>query len=216
MKTLINHSLGLVIVLFCSVGLAVENSDEAVKEMQKGWAEANYRLQGKEQIRAFDELLERTESFGHQFTDDAKVLIWSGIIKSTYAGVKGGLSALKYAKKSRADLERALELDPKALDGSAYTSLGTLYYKVPGWPLGFGDDKIAEYLLRKALEINPVGIDPNYFYGDYLIEKGRYGEARTYLEKALHAPPRPDRPLADEGRRRDIETAMAEVNKHLK
>jgi hypothetical protein len=58
-----------------------------------------------------------------------------------------------------------MAIDPRALQGSAYTSLGSLYYQVPGWPIGFGDDKRAEAMLLKALEINPDGIDPNYFYG---------------------------------------------------
>ena len=47
------------------------------------------------------------------------------------------------------------------LDGSAYNSLGVLYYKVPGWPVGFGDKAKARELLQKALAINPKGIDAN-------------------------------------------------------
>ncbi len=39
-------------------------------------------------------------------------------------------------KEARASLEAALKIAPEALDGSAYTSLGSLYYQVPGWPLG--------------------------------------------------------------------------------
>lgn len=45
------------------------------------------------------------------------------------------------------------------------------------------------------------GIDPNYFYGEYLVETGKPAEAVAYLEKALVAPPRPGRDLADAGRR---------------
>ena len=44
----------------------------------------------------------------------------------------------------------ALAIDPKALAGSAYTSLGSLYYQVPGWPIGFGDDKKAREMLEAA------------------------------------------------------------------
>ena len=60
-----------------------------------------------------------------------------------------------------------------ALDGSAYTSLGTLYYKVPGFPIGFGDHKKARQLLEAALKVNPDGIDSNYFYGEYLFDEDR-------------------------------------------
>ena len=36
------------------------------------------------------------------------------------------------------------------------SSLGVLYYKVPGWPIGFGDKDKARDLLQKALAVNPV------------------------------------------------------------
>lgn len=75
---------------------------------------------------------------------------------------------------------------------------------MPGWPVGFGDDEKAEQLLKQALAINPTGIDPNFFYGDFLLDQGRKAEAKSYLEKALSAPPRPGRELADQGRRIEI------------
>ena len=80
--------------------------------------------------------------------------VWLGIVQSSHAGAKGGLGALGLAKKARASLESALALDPKALDGSAYTSLGTLYYKVPGFPLGFGNKDKAQEFLRNVLAAN--------------------------------------------------------------
>ncbi len=98
----------------------------------------------------------------------AEAYIWRGIIQSSYAGAKGGIGALSVAEASKADLEKALQLNAQALQGSAYTSLGVLYAKVPGWPIGFGSDKKAAQLLQKALEINPQGIDPNYFYAEFL------------------------------------------------
>jgi len=91
------------------------------------------------------------------------------------------------------------------LNGSIYTSLGSLYYKVPRWPMAFGDKKKAREYLDKAIKLNPDGIDPNYFYGDFLLEQGEYAQARDYLGKALAAPPRPGREDADQGRREEIQ-----------
>ncbi len=68
-------------------------------------------------------------------------------------------------------------------------------------PLGFGDKAKAQELLRKALAVNPRGIDPNFFYGEYLVETGRPREAVAFLERALEAPARPGREIADAGRR---------------
>mgnify|MGYP003611686500 FL=1 len=142
--------------------------------------------------------------------------IWRGIILSTYAGAKGGLGALELVKQSKASLERALALDPKALHGSAYTSLGALYYQVPGWPIGFGDDQQAEKLLKQALQLNPNGIDPNYFYGDFLFRQKRYSEAKLALEKAQAATARPGREVADRGRQAEIAALLAKVQAELK
>ena len=210
---------GLLLLLAGSFGAWIQASGDsvaAVNQLQKRWAKVNYQLQDKPQREAFEQLLGDVEKALLEFPKDAPLLIWSGIIKSSYAGAKGGLGALKYAKASKVDLEKAIALDSTALDGSAYTSLGTLYFKVPGWPIGFGSDKKAKELLTKALQINPGGIDPNYFYAEYLRENGEYTEAERYLRKAQQARPRIDRPVADQGRQQDISVALAEVQKKLK
>ncbi|WP_438969734.1 tetratricopeptide repeat protein, partial [Methylophaga sp.] len=108
------------------------------------------------------------------------------------------------------------KINDKALKGSAYTSLGTLYFKVPGWPLGFGDDDEAEKLLKKALTINPDGIDSNYFYGSFLLDQNQYQQAEQYLLKAKQAPARIERPLADKGRHKEIESALQEVHNKMR
>lgn len=207
--------VGVVAVLLASVSVA-DTEMEAIDYLQKQWAIDNYQLTGKEQKKGFEALIEEADKKLAAYPDVAELYIWRGIIKSTYAGVKGGLGALKYAKSAKADLEKALELNAEALRGSAYTSLGTLYFNVPGWPIGFGDDDKAEALLRKALIINPDGIDPNYFYGDYLRKEKRYAEAKIHMEKALLAQPRAGRALADEGRRNEIRQALSEIEQHLR
>jgi Tfp pilus assembly protein PilF len=117
------------------------------------------------------------------------------------------------AKRAKAHYEAALKIRPDVLDGSAYNSLGVLYYKVPGWPVGFGSDKKAQELLQKALAVNPRGIDPNFFYGEFLVEQGKPREAMTYLERALQAPPRPGRDIADAGRREEARKLLEEARR---
>jgi tetratricopeptide (TPR) repeat protein len=177
---------------------------DALLPLQERWAAVNYQPEGKTREQGFDALLKEADAVVKANPGSAEVLIWHGIIASSYAGAKGGLGALSLAQRSREDLEQALKLDKTALQGSAYTSLGALYYKVPGWPIAFGDDDKARTLLKSALEINPQGVDPNYFYADFLASEGDSREAMRYLEKAKRAPARPDRPLADAGRRQDI------------
>jgi len=210
---LITIYLSTLILLSSTVVVADANQD--YKQLQKRWAEVNYSLKDKAQKEAFDELVIQADKATESYPDSAEVLIWSGIVKSSYAGAKGGLGALSLAKASKADLEKAMTINDKALSGSAYTSLGTLYFKVPGWPLGFGKDKKAKELLEKALTINPDGIDSNYFYAEYLADQRLYGEAEKYLLKAQKAPTRPDRPVADKGRHDDIEVSLEKVRAKL-
>ena len=195
-------------------GLALADFAEDLAAIQSDWAVANYQIEDKkEAVAAFEGLAERAHAFSEAYPDRAEPLVWEGIVLSSWAGKKGGLGALKLCKQARDRLETAETIDAAALQGSVYTSLGTLYYRVPGWPVGFGDDEKAETYLRKALELNPDGIDPNYFFGDFLAEQGKYAEARAYLEKAMAAPDRPGREAADAGRRNEIRALLDQVSR---
>ncbi len=190
--------------------------DAQLLAIQQDWAVANYQLDDKDaQLQAFDVLAQQADDFVASHPERAEALIWQGIVYSTFAGAKGGLGALGLAKRSRASLEAALAIDAQALNGSAYTSLGTLYHKVPGFPIGFGSDKKAQQMLEQAVSINPAGIDPNYFLGEFLFDEGDYAAAMERLEQALAAPPRPGRELADHGRREEISMLIAKVRNKL-
>ena len=182
-----------------------------IAPLQQRWAEIQYQLPEDQKADAFEALAAEAGQALAQEPDDAPLLIWRGIILSSWAGADGGLGALGKVKEAKSLLEHALRVDPQALQGSAYTSLGALYYQVPGWPIGFGDDEQAEALLKQALALNPDGIDSNYFWGDYLIDQKRYAEARAALLKAQAAAPRPDRPLADQGRQAEIRARLDKI-----
>jgi len=185
---------------------------QQVLDIQHQWARINYQAPTKAKEDAFTKLEAQADALAKQYPQRAEPKVWEAIVLSTHAGVHGGFGALSMVRKARDLLEAAEKIDPTALHGSIYTSLGSLYYQVPGWPLGFGNDKKAETYLKKALALNPNGIDPNYFYGDYLYRQGHYHEALATLQKALHAPARPQRPLADKGRREDIQALITKID----
>jgi tetratricopeptide (TPR) repeat protein len=208
----------------CSVLLALASQpsfalspagESSLRQIQTRWAEINYQLPAAQREAAFARLASEAESAVAGEPQAAALHIWHGIVLSTWAGAKGGLGALGLVKQAKTELEKAIELDPQALDGSAYTSLASLYYQVPGWPIGFGDEDKAEALFKRALALNPNGIDPNYFHGDFLLRQKRYDEARTALEKALAAPARPGREVADAGRRDEAQALLAQVKEKL-
>lgn len=185
--------------------------DDAVTELQRDWEVIRYQTPAPEREKRFEALAARAQKVAEAFPARSEPLVWQGIIVSSWAGEKGGLGALGLVKQAKGLYEQAIRLDGNALDGSAYNSLGVLYYKVPGWPLGFGDKDKARELLQKALAISPQGIDANFFFAEYLVETRHADEALPYLERVLQAPPRPGRQIADSGRREEARALMAKI-----
>ncbi|MNZ56962.1 hypothetical protein D3C78_749230 [compost metagenome] len=215
-KSFVRHLiLGGTLLLSLPSFALTAGSAQSLKQLQARWAEINYQLPEAQREAAFAKLAGEAEVALKAEPQAPELLIWRGIILSTWAGAKGGLGALDLVKQARGQFEQAIKLDAKALDGSAYTSLGSLYYQVPGWPVGFGDDERAEQLLKQALSLNPDGIDPNYFYGDFLLGEKRYAEAEKALEKALAALPRPGREVADAGRRQEAQALLDKARAKL-
>ena len=184
---------------------------DAVAQVRKDWEFITYLTPPSDQAARLESLAVHARQVATEHAGHAEPLIWEGIVVSSLANAKGGLGALSLAKEARDLYEQAIRIDGKALDGSAYNSLGVLYYKVPGWPIGFGDKRKADALLKQALAINPDGIDSNFFYGDFLLQTGRAGEAVPYLERALKAPARPSREIADEGRRKEAQALLTKA-----
>ena len=213
MRSLTKTFSSLVLALLFSSPLLAVTPDEVIRPVQDQWAEIKYRVAEKQQADRYEQLAQKSRQLVDANPGMAEVLVWDGIVLSSEAGARGGLGALSLAKDARQRFEEALKINDKALQGSAYTSLATLYAKVPGWPIGFGDKEKAEAYFKKSLAINPDGIDPNFFYAEYLAERDRNAEARQFLEKALKAAPRPGRELADKGRRDEIRALLERLNK---
>ena len=216
-----NKSSALIAITLLTTSLLLgtvraETAALELSQIQQQWASAKYQQTGDQQEQTFAELVKAAQAAAKANPSDARYLIWEGIIRATYAGSVGGLDALDEVETAKDLFEQALKQDEKALDGSAYTSLGSLYYQVPGWPIGFGSDKKAREYLLKGLAVNPDGIDSNYFYGDFLLQQKEYKKAVAVLEKALLAAPRPGREEADAGRRQEIEQALGKARSKIK
>lgn len=189
--------------------------DASIAQLQHEWANANYQLPEKNREDALEKLVKEAHQVTAANPGRAEPLIWEGIITSTLAKYQSFFSAGGTAKAARDLLLAAEKIDPNALEGSALTSLGSLYYKVPSG-ISFGDHKKAREYLERSLKLSPNGIDQNYFYADFLLEEGDAAKALEYFKKALNAPARPGREDADAGRRADIQEGIKKAEKKLK
>lgn len=190
---------------------------DELQSIQREFDAANFSgLEKGDRKDAFEALVAHAAQFSERYPGRVEAVAWNGIVLSTYAGEVSALGAMKYAKAAREALLRAESMQPTALDGALYASLGALYSKVPGGIVGFGDDDLAAQYFEKALAIDSDNIDSNYFYGEFLIEHEQYERAMQVLNRALSAPKVAERPLFDAGRREEISrllrTAKGELN----
>ncbi len=207
------------LMLAAAAPAAADEVMDAVREIQHAWAHANYELPDKEKEKAFKALVDKAAALAAKYPDRAEPKIWEAIARASYAGAMGGLSAMFKAmpqmEKGRDLLLEAEKIDPKALNGSIYTTLGSFYYMVPGGFVGFGDDDKALAYLKKALEIAPDDMDANFFMGDYWLDQKKYDKALPYFEKVLSLPDVPDRPVYSKGRKAEAREKLALCKKRL-
>ncbi|MDA1342852.1 MAG: hypothetical protein O2966_03045 [Proteobacteria bacterium] len=198
-----------VALLLLSFPCFAEDITASVQTIESEWASIYYKLPKSKQEAAYDALLTKTERLAAKYPNTAEPLFWQALVIATHAELQDGFTALKAIHKSRYLLLDAIKINPQTANGSAYVTLGTLYYMVPSWPIAFGDTEKAEKMFLAALKINPNSIDANYFYGDFLLAKNKTAQAQSYFEKALSAPSRKDQAFADNSLKDEVKLALA-------
>lgn len=206
------------LLLACSATAAAadEGLARAMAALEDRWAHAKYEMTDKApRLDAVRALHRETEALAGRYPGRAEPLIWRAVIFILEAEAHSNTASLGALRQARHLLDEAVSIDPAAMDGAAHANLGSLYYEVPGWPISFGDNRKAAAHLEAALAADPDGRDANYFYGDFLLQRGRARAALPYLEKALRVPVRPDHARADGGRRREVEEAYIKAKARL-
>ncbi len=207
MKIAINHVKTAVVALLLASGVAslAMASPAAKSQFEKDvlavandWARVKYLSKSDDQRKQYMELVgAKADELAQKYPDRPEALIWDGIVTSERASLTWGLTALNLASRARDVLLKAERMDPKASDAGALTSLGVLYYRVPGFPFGWGDKDKARAYLEAAVKNAPNGRDAHYFYADFLYEQGEYKKAEQVLKKGLSSPAHPERPIWD-------------------
>ncbi|MGZ4958263.1 MAG: hypothetical protein ACXV7J_03330 [Methylomonas sp.] len=187
----------------------------SIAGLESEWAAAYYQNNETLQRQAYPVLLEKAATLVGRYPHAAEPKIWQATILATNAGFQSSLTALTALEAAKTLLEQAIQQNPVALEGAAYLTLGTLYYMAPGWPVSFGDNKKAEQLLKTSLQINPDGIDANYFYADYLLYQDRASEAEDYFRKAVLAPVRKQQIFADTQLQNEARLALANTQQRM-
>lgn len=202
----------LAFVLAGNPSTATESTvQQAVQVIRNEWEQVFYQMPADQQGPRLEALLARSKRLVQHHPKAAEPLIMEALVFCAMAGHDGGFSALGYVKQARESLLQAIKLDPHAMEGSALVILGNLYYRLPGWPISFGDDDRAREYLQMALKLFPDRLDTNYFYGDFLLEQGDFKNALTYLERAEKAAVRPDSQQSDIKLKQELNQALQDA-----
>lgn len=186
--------------------------DAQVQRINNEWARIKYQVKSKDaQFTQLATLEKQAAQVSARYPGKAEPLLWQGIVTSEEAAVASTFKQLGYANAARAILQKAYSIDPRAAHGGVAMSLGVLYYKVPGWPIAFGNAGKAKSFLQASLAADPNGLDANWFYGDYLAAQGQKVAAKSYLQKALRAPADASRPVWDAGRRGEVRSLLSKL-----
>ena len=184
----------------------------SVRHIQSEWERIKFTVpEGAQQTQLMNALGDEADKIAADNPNKVEAQIWDGIVTSERASLASAFSALGLAKRARDVLVTAYKLDPAALDAGATTSLGVLYYRVPGFPIGFGDKKQARQLLEEGTKLAPQGMDAWYFYGDFLMNEGEAPKAAAAFQHALAIPVKTDRPNWDKNRRLMIQQDLQKL-----
>jgi adenylate cyclase len=122
----------------------------------------------------FRRALELDPNYALAYTGLADAYIWQANFTSN--------ADSELYQKARFATERALELAPDLAD--AHSAIGRIKYS-QDW-----DWRGAEAAFRRAIELNPNGVNAHQYYSRLLTTLGRYDEAVDEIQKARELDPR--------------------------
>ncbi|MGD7035421.1 tetratricopeptide repeat protein [Methylotuvimicrobium buryatense] len=200
----------VVFLLLPYQGFATE-LDRIVHSIEAEWASIYFSSKIRNKENAYTCLLDRTKELANQIPDSPELMFWQATIIASRAEHQNPIEALAAIHKAQDLLLKTISIKPDTLEGSALITLGSLYYQAPGWPIAFGDDKKAEQYLKKGLQINPKGIESNFYYGQYLLNKDRPEQAIEYFKTALKGPIREEQKFADSSLKEKIKMIISKT-----
>ena len=208
------------LIMSAAAPFSAQGADEALSndilQIARAWAHIKFEEHNSErQQKEISTLAKSAAALESEYPGRPEPIIWEGVLLSEGASMASDANSIFTARslayRARDVLLKAEKIDPAALEAGAPTSLGVLYYRVPSFPLAFGDKQKARNYLEEAVRLAPDGLDANYFYGDFLMQEHDYPRAVRVWKHALTIAVHADRPVWDQSRRIVIQQELAKI-----
>lgn len=146
--------------------------------------------QGERELAAYRAAIEAAAVAVAAAPQEAAGYYWLGAAQGLNAKASSGpLTCLVMLEEAKANLARALALEPAYESGGPDRVLGRLYFKLPVW-CG-GDRTLAEYHLRRALELGPHYWLNHLYLAAFCLDQDKVEQARALLEQVARSRPTP-------------------------
>lgn len=185
-------------LLMLTVNMATASSlmDE-INGIESDWAKVFYHSAKTDDMakKEYSRLIAKTQRLEIKYPDATEPIFWEANILASRAEHENIFTALASIETAKTLLKQVIQKDASTLGGAALITLGILYYEMP---LTYNRNSMAENHLKEALKINPNGVDPNYFYAEFLRSMDQAIAAIKYYKFALSATVRFEQQFADE------------------
>lgn len=196
---------------------AIQLYEQALAVQPEGYAPLwrlarAYEWQGKVVKKDKLPLLEKGKAYAERALkakDGWEAHYWMAALLGRIGEAKGILNSLFMVKPMKAELDKAVELNPN--DAGSHYVLSLLYWKVPGRPLSIGDKPKALEEAKLAVKLEPANTQYRLGLGEaYLALKDKAAAKREFQE-VLTMALTPDDPVQSALDRQDAEKYLADL-----
>lgn len=151
-------------------------------------ANAEVESETSKRIKLYNDCIETADRAIAINADEVVALYWKAIAMGKLSEECGILNALRMTRPMEKLFLRVIELDETYDNAGGHKALGRMYFRLPGFPISFGNKKKALHHFEKALDLYPHDIIARAFYAEALYDMGKKQEALQLAEAVLATP----------------------------
>lgn len=151
-------------------------------------ANADVESKKSKRIALYNNCFETADKALAGNADEVVALYWKAVAMGKLSEERGILNAQRMTRPMENLFLRVITLDEHYDNAGGHKALGRMYFRLPGFPISFGDKKKAIFHLKRALELYPHDIIARAFYAEALYDMGKKQEALQLAEAIVATP----------------------------